>query len=65
MCAFAGSVFMQAFISAASATGLLPIIGVQFPFFGAGGSAMCVNMLMVILAIDFLGKPNTEKEIAK
>lgn len=65
MCAFAGSVFMQAFISAASATGLLPIIGVQFPFFGAGGSAMCVNMLMVILAIDFLGKANTEKEIAK
>lgn len=65
MCAFAGSVFMQAFVSAASATGLLPIIGVQFPFFGEGGSAMCVNMLMVILAIDFLGKANTEKEIAK
>lgn len=65
ICAFVTSIFMQAFVSAASATGLLPIIGVQFPFFGAGGSAMCVNMLMVILAIDFLGKANTEKEIAK
>ena len=65
ICAFVTSIFMQAFVSAASATGLLPIIGVQFPFFGEGGSAMCVNMLMVILAIDFLGKANTEKEIAK
>ena len=50
---FTGIYFVHMFINIASASGLLPVIGLPLPFVSYGGSAFLSNTLMLSICLNF------------
>lgn len=61
------SIIITALLSASSAIGVLPVIGVGFPFLARGGTALALNIAMVVFCLIattevIFKKPNNSNE---